>query len=389
MRLGYSQGSHYWVNFYHYIAGLLGSGHSVVQSTQCDMFFYSFWNMKDAQKCKRDTKLVFVSGECWDTSKARCSLLIDCKSVFRSGPFLYYPFYALSFFERSSNMTGCTQLVKSPQYNAQTILLQKTKFCAFMYRYDVDFRVQLYDDINRYKSVDALGKSRNRNPNVKTDRGQSSYMNNAVDKYRPYKFVICCENTRHPGYITEKIINGMLANAIPIYYGASDVTQHFNPKSFIDIGAFPSREAAIEYIKRVDQDDTLYCSILNEPWFHNNTPSKYFDPNYVRQAFQNLPSVGSSAPSRSPAPYRRMKPMQHNNNMKPMQHNNNNSVRKTRLPARRPLMPSIRKTSPIRSRSSVGVLQVHSRSNSGHFSPRRRPIFRRTTSRILRRYVKR
>ena len=299
MRLGYSQGSHYWVNFYHYIAGLLGSGHSVVNSTQCDMFFYSFWNMKDAQKCKKGTRLVFVSGECWDTSKARCSLLIDCKSVSRSGPFLYYPFYALSFFERSSNNTGCAQLVKSPQYNAQTLLRQKTKFCAFMYRYDVDFRVQLYDDIDRYKPVDALGKSRHRNPNVQTDRGQSSYMDNAVDKYRPYKFVICCENTRHPGYITEKIINGMLANAIPIYYGASDVAQHFNPKSFIDIGSFPSRAAALDYIKKVDQDDALYCSILSEPWFLNNTPSQYFDAHYLRQPFQHMPE-GLSSVSRSP-----------------------------------------------------------------------------------------
>ena len=288
MRLGYSKNSHYWVNFYHHLAKLLGSGNHVVQSTQCDIFFYTFDNIRDIQKCKKETRLVFVSGECWDTSKIRCSLLIDCKYISRpSVPFMYYPFYALSFFERSANVTG-QQLIKPPSFDAQSILCTKTKFCAFMYRYDVDFRVQLYDDINRYRPVDALGKSRNQNPKIPTDRAQSTYMDNAVEKYRPYKFVICCENKRYPGYVTEKIVNSMLANAIPIYYGAPDIAQHFNPKSFIDIGSFPSRDAAIEYIRKVDQDDNLYCSILQEPWYHNNTPSKYFDSNYIMQYFKNI-----------------------------------------------------------------------------------------------------
>jgi hypothetical protein len=288
MRLGYSRKSHCWVNFYNHLAKLLGPGNHVVQSTQCDIFFYTFNNTKDIQKCRKGTRLVFVSGECWDTSKMQCSLLIDCKYISRpSVPFMYYPFYALSFFERSANVTG-QQLIKPPSFDAQSILRTKTKFCAFMYRYDVDFRVRLYDCINRYRPVDALGKSRNKNPKITTDRAQSTYMDSAVEKYKPYKFVICCENTRYPGYVTEKIVNSMLANAIPIYYGASDIAQHFNPKSFIDIGSFPSWDAAIEYIRKVDQYDNLYFSMLQEPWYHNNTPSKYFDSEYIMQYLKNI-----------------------------------------------------------------------------------------------------
>jgi len=294
MKLGYTQGSHYWVNFYRYLTQLIGSGTQVVNSTQCDVFFYTFWNIKDAQKCKPGTRLVFISGECWDTSTMKCSLLIDCKHVTHTGgkSFMYYPFYVLSFFERSSNISG-QHLVKPPTYNASEHLKRKTRFCAFMYSYDVDFRVQLFDDINSYKRVDALGKSRNPNPNTSNDRKSKNFMDSAVEKYKPYKFVICCENKRFPGYVTEKIINGMLANAIPIYYGASDISSHFNPKSFIDIGSFKTRREAIEFIKRVDQDDELYCSMLNEPWFNNNTPTKYFESSYAASFFKNIKSTFS------------------------------------------------------------------------------------------------
>jgi hypothetical protein len=312
MKLGYTKGSHYWIHFYTYLAKLMGSNIQVVNSTQCDVFFYTFWNVKDAKKCRPNTRLVFISGECWDTSTMKCSLLIDCKHVHHTGgkSFMYYPFYVLSFFERSSNISG-QHLIKPPQYSAADQLRRKTKFCAFMYSYDVDFRVKLFDDISSYKRVDALGKSRNPNPHASDDRKSKQFMDSAVNKYKPYKFVICCENKRHPGYVTEKIINAMLADSIPIYYGASDISSHFNPKSFIDIGSFATRQQAIDYIKRVDQDDVLYCSILKEPWFTNNTPTKFFDSSYVAQFFKsiksNSPKRRSHSISHSPLSRARMK----------------------------------------------------------------------------------
>lgn len=304
MKLGYTKGSHQWVNFFHYLAKLVGSNIQVVNSTQCDIFFYTFWNIDDAKKCRPNTRLVFVSGECWDTSTIKCSLLIDCKHVFHTGgkSFMYYPFYVLSFFERSSSISG-QHLVKPPNYDASEQLKRKTKFCAFMYSYDVDFRVKLFDDICSYKRVDALGKSRNPNLHSPDDRKSRQFMDSAVNKYKPYKFVICCENKRHIGYVTEKIINAMLADSIPIYYGASDISSHFNPKSFIDIGSFATRQQAIDYIKRVDQDDELYCSILKEPWFTNNTPTKYFQSSYVAPFFQSIKSNSSRRKSHSTSYY--------------------------------------------------------------------------------------
>jgi len=50
-----------------------------------------------------------------------------------------------------------------------------------------------------------------------------------------YKFSICYENVRNiPGYITEKIFDCFFAGCVPIYLGASNVTDYIPENSFID-----------------------------------------------------------------------------------------------------------------------------------------------------------
>jgi hypothetical protein len=75
----------------------------------------------------------------------------------------------------------------------------------------------------------------------------------------------------------------MLAGAIPIYWGAKEVSSHFNEKSFINVHAFPNVDAAIEEIKRIDQNDEAYQAMLQEPWFKENKLPIYFDANYLQQ----------------------------------------------------------------------------------------------------------
>ena len=43
-----------------------------------------------------------------------------------------------------------------------------------------------------------------------------------------YKFVICFENSEEDAYITEKIINPLLANVIPVYWGNKRIGDYFN-----------------------------------------------------------------------------------------------------------------------------------------------------------------
>ncbi len=55
-----------------------------------------------------------------------------------------------------------------------------------------------------------------------------------------YKFALCYENCVFPGYITEKIFDGLFGGGVPIYYGAPDITDYVPQDCFIDARQFGS-----------------------------------------------------------------------------------------------------------------------------------------------------
>lgn len=73
----------------------------------------------------------------------------------------------------------------------------------------------------------------------------------------------------------------MLAGAIPVYWGAKEVSEHFNEKSFINVNKLGVQKA-IEEIKRLDQDEEAYNAMLSEPWFSGDRLPHFFDDNYLK-----------------------------------------------------------------------------------------------------------
>lgn len=134
------------------------------------------------------------------------------------------------------------------------------KFCSFVVSNDKAsvIRKQIYEKLSTYKRVDSGGKYMN---NV----GMPTGVPDKLSFEKEHKFSICFENSRHPGYMTEKIVEAFAAGTVPIYWGDPCVNEIFNSDSFIDVGSFPSVEQAIEYIKMVDQDDDLYRSMIETP----------------------------------------------------------------------------------------------------------------------------
>ena len=79
-----------------------------------------------------------------------------------------------------------------------------------------------------------------------------------------YKFSIAMENTEGDGYVSEKIIESFLSGTIPIYYGDYMIDEFINLKSFILIRGEKDIIKKINYIKEIDNNKTLYKSILSE-----------------------------------------------------------------------------------------------------------------------------
>lgn len=140
------------------------------------------------------------------------------------------------------------------------------KFCNFVASNgNCQERNQFVQQLSKYKKVDSGGR----------------WMNNigyAVDdklKFQSeYKFSIAFENNAYrPGYewyITEKIMQPMTVNSIPIYSGGSGVMNDFNKKSFISLHDFENMGNMIEYIIELDNNDDKYLEVLKQPWFNNN-----------------------------------------------------------------------------------------------------------------------
>jgi hypothetical protein len=53
-----------------------------------------------------------------------------------------------------------------------------------------------------------------------------------------YRFSLCLENCVYPGYVTEKLFDAMLADTVPVYLGAPDVTDFVPKECFLDLRAF-------------------------------------------------------------------------------------------------------------------------------------------------------
>ena len=68
------------------------------------------------------------------------------------------------------------------------------------------------------------------------------YRGEIVDKleiYRKYLFSICFENARDlSGYISEKIFDCFFAGCVPVYWGATNISDYVPPDCFIDMRRF-------------------------------------------------------------------------------------------------------------------------------------------------------
>jgi hypothetical protein len=70
-----------------------------------------------------------------------------------------------------------------------------------------------------------------------------------------YRFALVYENTRFPGYISDRIFECFFARCIPIYSGAPDIAQYVPPSAFIDVRQFLSFPELERFLTRMTEDD--------------------------------------------------------------------------------------------------------------------------------------
>lgn len=97
-------------------------------------------------------------------------------------------------------------------------------------------------------------------PVAGSSRGQraavrSSYRGRAhdkVDTLARYRFGLCIENTRFPGYISEKLFDALYAGTIPVYLGAPDVADYVPEDAYVAVDRFEDLESLRAFLAAME-----------------------------------------------------------------------------------------------------------------------------------------
>jgi len=110
------------------------------------------------------------------------------------------------------------------------------------------FKDSLYQ-LNRVKFLKKLFK-----PNFPSYKGM---VKDKKTVYENYKFALCYENAEYPDYITEKILDCLIAGIVPIYLGAPNIANYVPKEAFIDKRKFKTYENLYSFIKNMPKEEYI------------------------------------------------------------------------------------------------------------------------------------
>lgn len=115
-------------------------------------------------------------------------------------------------------------------------------------------------------------------------RGRVANKRDVLEKTR---FLICYENIRDlPGYITEKIFDCFFSGCVPVYWGASNITDHIPADCFIDRRNFYDTAEVYRYLKAItEQEFVAYQHRIAE--FLQSDAAYPFSSNFFAESIVN------------------------------------------------------------------------------------------------------
>jgi hypothetical protein len=214
---------------------------------------------------------VFLTGENFEPSMDHCDFAISFSSQVRHPDHLRLPLWV---YENRGWGYGPVRLIKDANTDWEKVAAEKTKFCNYVYRHTVPYRERIFTELNECKRVDAAGSCGN-NMNGWRVPLAPNRLAGKLDFFSRYKFTLALENMIWPGYMTEKIVDPMYVNSIPIYVGDPQACESFNTDSYIDSTVFGTWRRMLEFIREVDNDRDLYLKMLAAPFYRDNRVPDY------------------------------------------------------------------------------------------------------------------
>lgn len=83
------------------------------------------------------------------------------------------------------------------------------------------------------------------------------YRGVAGDKHQTlanYRFALCIENTRFPGYISEKLFDCFFTGTIPVYLGAPDIGDYVPEEAYVRADSFEDHDGLLAHLRSMDAE---------------------------------------------------------------------------------------------------------------------------------------
>jgi len=231
-------------NFFY---NLLSKKYSVELSENPDFLFYSCYGQ---EYLKYNCIRIFYTSENMHPDFLRCDYALSFDYIKKTNHFRL-PLYHLyidghGYYEKL--------VKKMTNEEAAEIWKQKTKFCCMLVSNpNCKERIDFFNALSKVKKVDSGGR----------------YLNNigyaVEDKQafiKDYKFVFAFENGSYPGYTTEKILEPLIANCIPIYWGNHLIVNEFNSACFVNANSFDSYDCLIKKLIEIDEQDDIAIAMI-------------------------------------------------------------------------------------------------------------------------------
>jgi len=258
-----------------YFINLLSEKYIIEISDEPEILFYSCFGRKHLNyRCIR----IFFTGENIRPDFTGCDYAMtfdysDHPRHFR------LPLYSL-YIKNNNKVTGKSKSLEEltsgrNKQEMENIWKNKSKFCCIVVSNPKSKkRLNFFKKLNKIKRVDSGGKILN---NV------GGPINDKIDFIKDYKFVLSFENASYPGYTTEKIIEPVFADCIPVYWGNPLVWRDFNSKRFLNYSDFQTEDDLIRKMIEIDNDTEKAIQMISEPVFPKNiVPENIKDENILK-----------------------------------------------------------------------------------------------------------
>jgi hypothetical protein len=244
---------------------ILSRQYDLELSNSPDFLIYSCFGQK---YLKYDCTRIFFTGENVRPDFNRCDYAFSFDYPVTDRNYRLPLYYLYDYFDQLRD-----KIQRVPDHSAK-------KFCNFVYsNRKARERIEFYEKLTSYKPIDSGGKVMN---NV------GGRVGDKLEFLRNYKFTITFENSSHPGYTTEKIMEALIAGTIPIYWGNPLVTRDFNSDCFINCHDFESFDEVIAHVEKVDNDDELYRRYLTAPAFINGVDNEFVNEINLKRQFDKI-----------------------------------------------------------------------------------------------------